>query len=267
MAFREDSEAARARIDALERQLAESQRETERLRAGAGTTRVQAERSAVLRRPGLWVGLTAAMLGTAALIELDGGRPPWDELFPFLGAGSIACTLAAIATALWTHARPDEIVVLSGRRHRTPDGGELGYRVLAPGRGALRVPLLERVDRLDVGALPIELELRDASAGDGPIDVRVMAVVAIATTSPRVERAVERFLGRPRGDLVKVARETIEGATRAVIAKVEAKQVERERALVADQIGNFVEDDLDRLGLELTTLTLGEVRARGGGTP
>ena len=53
--------------------------------------------------------------------------------------------------------KPNEIVVLAGRKHRNSSGKEVGYRVLIGGR-ALRIPILETVQRMNVTIIPIRIE-------------------------------------------------------------------------------------------------------------
>lgn len=45
--------------------------------------------------------------------------------------------------------KPNEVVILSGRKRKTKDGQEIGYRVLTGGR-AIRIPIVETVKRMDV---------------------------------------------------------------------------------------------------------------------
>src|SRR5262249_38977612 len=58
---------------------------------------------------------------------------------------------------------PNEALISSGARRVAElgegQGKEVGFRVIRGGRG-IRVPLLERVDRLDLSNLPIEVGVR-----------------------------------------------------------------------------------------------------------
>nr|WP_323368517.1 hypothetical protein [Synechococcus elongatus] len=48
---------------------------------------------------------------------------------------------------------PNEILIVSGRKHRNPKGELVGYRVLFGGR-TLTIPVIETVKRMDVTTMP-----------------------------------------------------------------------------------------------------------------
>src|ERR1700748_2151970 len=50
---------------------------------------------------------------------------------------------------------PNEIFIFSGKKHRLPDGSEVGFKVIHGGR-ALRIPLLETVSRMDARLFGVE---------------------------------------------------------------------------------------------------------------
>ncbi|MGB7415220.1 MAG: flotillin family protein, partial [Thermosynechococcaceae cyanobacterium] len=53
--------------------------------------------------------------------------------------------------------KPNEVVILSGRKWRTPGGQRIGYRVLTGGR-AVRIPIVETVKRMDVTTMAVPVE-------------------------------------------------------------------------------------------------------------
>ena len=52
--------------------------------------------------------------------------------------------------------RPNEVLLFAGRKHRLPDGAEVGYKVVRRG-WALRTPLLETISRMDMRLLMVEV--------------------------------------------------------------------------------------------------------------
>jgi flotillin len=125
---------------------------------------------------------------------------------------------------------------------------------------ALRLPIIERLDRLDLTNIALALAPQEAYARDASrAALAVKANIRLAGNEPDLHNAVERFLGRGRSEIASAARETIEGAIRSVVAvhTVEELQADRERA--AQEIRSAAEDDLRRLGIELATLQLERV--------
>jgi flotillin len=71
--------------------------------------------------------------------------------------------------------------------------------------------------------------------------------------------AVERFLGRGLGDIQQVAKETLEGNLRGVLATLTPEEVNEDRLKFADSLAAEVEHDLAKLGLHLDVLKIQHV--------
>lgn len=154
---------------------------------------------------------------------------------------------------------PNEILILSGRKRYTKDGQEVGYRVLAGGR-AIRIPIVETIKRMDVTTMPVRVEVRNAYAKGGtPLNIQAIANVKISTDPSVVGNAIERFLERDRSELTRVARETLEGYLRGVVATLTPEELNEDRLSFAERIASDVSRDLTKLGLQLDTLKIQSV--------
>lgn len=166
--------------------------------------------------------------------------------------------------------RTDEALIFTGRK-RLRDGVDLGPLVLL-GRGAAgqpaefdgcgrgrawRVPILERVDRLDMAAMSIDVVVMNAySAGNIPLKIHAIANVKICSDPVLIRNAIERFLGQSKHEIMMVAKQTLEGALREVLAQMTPEQVNEDRLAFADNLSLSAKDDLDKLGLQLDTLKI-----------
>lgn len=154
---------------------------------------------------------------------------------------------------------PNEILVLSGRKHRTKEGQEVGYRVIFGGR-TIVIPILETVTRMDVTTMPVPVEVKNAySKGGTPLHIQAIANVKVSSDPVIVGNAIERFLGRDRSDITRVARETLEGNLRGVVAMLTPEQINEDRLEFAERIAQDVSRDLAKLGLHLDTLKIQSV--------
>lgn len=155
--------------------------------------------------------------------------------------------------------KPNEVVILSGRKRRTADGQEVGYRVFTGGR-AIRIPIIETVKRMDVTTMPVRVEVHKAySKGGTPLNIQAIANVKISSDPSLVGNAIERFLDHDRAEVVRVAQETLEGNLRAVVATLTPEQVNEDRLRFAERIASDVSRDLIKLGLQLDTLKIQSV--------
>jgi flotillin len=155
--------------------------------------------------------------------------------------------------------RPNEVLIISGRRRRLADGTSVGYRVIFGGR-AWRMPVVERVDRMDMTTIPIDVTVAQAySRGGIPLNVRAIANIKVSSDPGHIMNAIERFLGRGREELRRVAKETLEGTLRGVLATLTPEEVNESRLKFAQSLAEDVEDDFKKLGLTLDVLKIQHV--------
>lgn len=154
---------------------------------------------------------------------------------------------------------PNEVLVFSGARRRV--GERLyGYKVVKGGR-KLRVPLLERVDRLDLTNMIIDLTAANAySKGGVPLTVHAVANVKVAGHEPVLNNAIERFLGKSRAEIIGIAKSTLEGSLRGIVATMTPEQVNDDKILFAERLVAEVEDDMTSLGLVVDTVKIQAVQ-------
>jgi flotillin len=176
-----------------------------------------------------------------------------------LGAAVGVLILLAFIKQFLVICRPQEMVIFAGRKHRREDGSEAGFRVVFGGR-AWRVPIIETVDRMDMRSFPIDVQVQGAYTRVGiPLKVRAIAVVKISANPEVVMNAVERFLGRGQADIQQVAKETLEGNLRGVLATLTPEEVNTDRLKFAESLSQEVEQDLAKLGLHLDVLKIQHV--------
>ena len=154
---------------------------------------------------------------------------------------------------------PNEVLIFSGGRKVGKDGQVRGYRVIRGGRG-VRIPLLEKVDSIDLTNMIIEVAVTNAYAKGGiPLTVSGVANIKVASKSPNLDNAIERFTGKKRSDLIKIAKETLEGNLRGVLSQLTPEQVNEDKVRFAEILLEEAEADLAKLGLELDTLKVQNV--------
>ncbi|MEA5452147.1 SPFH domain-containing protein [Leptolyngbya sp. CCNP1308] len=182
-----------------------------------------------------------------------------------LGGGAIAVLIFAVLITIWgvnalvQICDPNKILIISGRKYRRTDGQTLGYRVIYGGR-TFRIPILETVKTMDLTTMPVPIEVTNAySKGGTPLDIQAIANVKIARDEVLVGNAIERFLGRGREEISRVARETLEGNLRGVVATLTPEQLNEDRLQFAERIASDVRNDLVKLGLQLDTLKIQSV--------
>jgi len=100
-----------------------------------------------------------------------------------LAALIVFATLSTIVKKLLYVSAPNEALIFSGRTRRVGQR-ELGYRVVRGGR-ALRVPLFELIDSVDLSNISIDIEVKGAySKGGIPLNVHGIANIKLPGEEP-----------------------------------------------------------------------------------
>jgi len=150
---------------------------------------------------------------------------------------------------------PHRLLILSGRRRA--DGRM--YRVVQG--GAFAFPLLETAMEMDRNVFEVKLQKGGIYLPKGDrADVGLYALVKISDEPGKADHAVERFLGQARREMEQVARETLEGVLRQVLAREDFDGCPGEEMMV--RLTREVTPDFKKLGLDLTFLAVTDYTVR-----
>lgn len=165
-------------------------------------------------------------------------------------------SLIFIIRNLYYICQPSEVLIFAGDRRTVSDGRRVGYR-LVKGGSSIRKPLLEKTFRMELTNMIIELRVTNAySKGGIPLNVDGVANIKIAGEEPAIHNAIERLLGKSREEVEKIARETLEGNLRGVLASLTPEQVNEDKMAFVQNLLDEADDDLAQLGLILDNLQI-----------
>ena len=184
-----------------------------------------------------------------------------------LGGVVLALILLVILTvkSLIVIVPPNIAAIITGRKRVSEEGGTVGYRTVMGGR-TMRIPIIEQVNWLSLSTIPLELSVDDAfSKGNIPLNVKAIANVKIASDPEIVfNNAVERLLGKNISQIEALARETLTGNLRGVLAKLTPEEVNEDRLGFAKHLSDEADHDLKKLGLQLDVLKIQHVADKVG---
>ncbi len=156
--------------------------------------------------------------------------------------------------------KPNEVLVFSGRSRTLADGSSVGFREILGGGWTWRWPIIEKVDRMQLTTIPIEINTTNAySAGGIPLNVHAVANIKVSSNPSRVKNAIERFMGRDPLEIQRVGKETLEGHLRGVLARLTPEEVNEDRLKFAQELTAEAEEDFVKLGLDLDVLKIQNV--------
>ncbi len=165
--------------------------------------------------------------------------------------------LIMVKRLLWV-STPNEVLIFSGSTRKIGDKN-VGFRFVRGGR-SLRRPLVERVDVMDLSMFTVMVHVQAAfSKGGIPLTIQGVANVKLPGDEPLLSNAVERFLGRTREEVYHIAKETLEGNLRGVLASLTPEEVNEDKLRFAHTLLEEAEHDMSRMGLVLDTLKIQNV--------
>ena len=88
------------------------------------------------------------------------------------------------------------------------------------------------------------------------MNVAGVANIKISGDEPGIHNAIERLIGKSQDDIRHIAKETLEGNLRGVMASLTPEQLNEDKVTFARTLLEEAEDDLQKLGLVLDTLQI-----------
>ena len=163
---------------------------------------------------------------------------------------SIAIAILAILFTLFGYlkAPPDTAFIISG----------LGKKRILIGKAGWRVPFFERVDRISLSVMQVDVKTSEAVPTNEFINVTVDGVANIKVSSDPelLKRAAESLLGKTRAELVALVTQVLEGNMREIVGSVGLKEMVQDRQGVAKKITENVVPDMEKLGIEVVNFNI-----------
>lgn len=162
------------------------------------------------------------------------------KFLPFVIAGLL---LVVIFSMGYVKAPPDTAFIISG--FRKP-------RILI-GQAGVRIPFFERLDKLSLKMLSVDVKTTDFVPNADYINVKVDASVKlrVGQSAEMMALAAKFFLNEREENIIAKVQDTLEGNMREIIGQMELKQMVTDRKAFADRVQANAIPDLEKMGLEL----------------
>ena len=171
----------------------------------------------------------------------------------------IAIPIAIVAFVVifgYLKAPPDTAYIISG----------LGKKRILIGKAGWRVPFFERVDKLSLGVMQVDVKTSEAVPTNEFINVTVdgVANVKISSDPELLKRAAESLLGKTRGEMITLVTQVLEGNMREIVGSVGLKDMVQDRQGVAKKITENVVPDMEKLGIEVVNFNIQNFKDAAG---
>src|SRR5438128_8962704 len=174
----------------------------------------------------------------------------------------------AIWAGRYTKAGPNEVLVVSGRKHRyvDPDGTvrARGFRIVKGG-GTFVWPIVEKVDILSLELLTIDVNTPEVYTSKGvPVRVDGVAQIKVKGDDISIATAAEQFLSKGTEDIKNIAMQTMEGHLRAILGTLTVEEIYQNRDAFASKVQEVAAGDMANMGLQIVSFTIRDIRDRQG---
>ena len=171
------------------------------------------------------------------------------KFLPFIPMVLGAIVVCIIISAGYLKAPPDIAYVISGIQKKP--------RVLV-GRAGIRIPFFERVDRLALGAIQIDVKTKSAVPTVEYINVKVDSTVSIKVgqSEDMIILASQNFLNTTRDTIAAKINDLLEGNIREIVGTMTLKDMVSDRKGFSAKVQENVVPDLARFGLELISFNV-----------
>jgi flotillin len=177
--------------------------------------------------------------------------------FPLVPVVAGMCILAlflimTVLARLFRKAGPHEALIIYGLR---------GTRIVKGG-GTIIYPMIEQCRELSLELMSFDVAPQQSLYSKQGVAVTIEAVAQIKVKSDpeSIRTAAEQFLTKRPEQREGLIRLVMEGHLRGIIGQLTVEQIVKEPEMVADRMRSTCADDMNKMGLEVVSFTLKEVR-------
>lgn len=170
-------------------------------------------------------------------------------IFRFAPYIIIALAIIAVLASGYVKAPPDMAYIISGL-HRKP-------RILI-GKAGIKIPFLERLDKLSLGAIQIDVKTGSAVPTAEYINVKVDSTVSVRVgrDPEMIALAAQNFLNVGRDQIAQKINDLLEGNIREIVGQMRLTEMVGDRKLFSEKVQANAVPDLKAYGLELITFNV-----------
>ena len=181
------------------------------------------------------------------------GMSPLIQIWVFAGLGVLVIMfLMSMLARLYRKAGPHEALVVYGFR---------GTRVVK-GHGTIIFPMVENCRELSLELMSFDVApQQDLYTKQGvAVTVEAVAQIKVKSDTESILTAAEQFLTKTDQEREGLIRLVMEGHLRGIIGQLTVEEIVKQPEMVSDRMRSTCADDMNKMGLEVVSFTIKEVR-------
>src|SRR5579875_670132 len=164
----------------------------------------------------------------------------------------VLLVLMSTMATMFRKAGPHEALIVYGMR---------GTRIVK-GRGTVIFPMIESFRQLSLQLMSFDVApQQDLYTKQGvAVTVEAVAQIKVKSDPESIQTAAEQFLTKTDQAREGLIRLVMEGHLRGIIGQLSVEQIVKEPEMVGDRMRATCADDMSKMGLEVVSFTIKEVR-------
>src|SRR5213594_1127607 len=164
----------------------------------------------------------------------------------------VVALLSSFLASLYRKAGPHEALVVYGFR---------GCRVVK-GHGTVIFPMIEACRQLSLELMSFDVApVQDLYTKQGvAVTVEAVAQIKVKSDPVSIQTAAEQFLTKTDQEREGLIKLVMEGHLRGIIGQLTVEEIVKQPEMVGDRMRSTCADDMNKMGLEVISFTIKEVR-------
>ncbi len=182
-----------------------------------------------------------------------------------IGIGVVLVLIVVIQVSIfvsrYTRVGPNQVLIVSGRKVRRPDGTCVGFRIVKGG-GTFVLPILEKADVLTLEVLTVGMsKTKVRTAQGGMAEVDCAAQVRIQGDDDSITAAAKHFAGKGAVYIKSVVWPLLERHLRATLGDSSLEAMRGNLDTLANKVQSAAAAELGEMGLGFVSFVIRDVRA------
>ena len=165
---------------------------------------------------------------------------------------AVILIVTSVMAKLYRKAGPHEALIVYG----------LGGTRVIKGRGIVIYPMVQTVRGLSLELMSFDVAPKqDLYTRQGvAVTVEAVAQIKVKSDPESILTAAEQFLTKPPEEREGLIRLVMEGHLRGIIGQLTVEEIVKQPEMVGDRMRSTCADDMNKMGLEVISFTIKEVR-------
>lgn len=180
-----------------------------------------------------------------------------ESILNYLPIAVVVVVVLGIIMSGYIKSPPDQAYIVSGLKKRG--------RILV-GRAGIKIPFLERLDKLYLGQMTVDIKTEQSVPTSDFINVNVDAVakVRIQDTEEGIKLAAKNFLNKNPEFITQDLQDSLQGNMREIIGTLSLTEINTDRDSFSDQVMQKASADMEKLGIEIISCNIQNVTDEAG---